>query len=90
LIDSKKSFRNFIESSNFDPLQKELNITSSKEALDKFNSYPWKSKDDYDVNSKSIKVNNYPNSEKEYFITLSSESQLRYLYGQKINLKNNK
>jgi len=90
LIDSKKSFRNFIQSSNFDSLQKELNITSSTEALDKFNSYPWDYKEGYDANSKPIKVNNYQNSEKEYFTTLSPENQLRYLYGQKTNLKNSK
>lgn len=90
LIDSKKSFRNFIQSSSFGPLQKELNIASSTEALEKFNSYPWDFKPEYDANSKPIKVNNYKNSEKEYFTTLSSENQLRYLYGQKTNLKNSK
>lgn len=90
LIDSKKSFRNLIQSSNFGPLQKELNIASSTEALEKFNSYPWYYKEEYDANSKLIKINNYQNSEKEYFTTLSPENQLRYLYGQKTNLKNSK
>lgn len=85
-ISSKKEFRQFIRTDKFTNLAKELAIDTSPSAVwNKFVNYRRQKTPD---TGKKMNTDNHLGSEKAYFNLLSTENQIRYLYGKE--MKDNK
>lgn len=85
-ISSKKEFRQFIRTDKFTNLAKELAIDTSPSVVwNKFVNYRRQKTPD---TGKKMNTDNHLGSEKAYFNLLSTENQIRYLYGKE--MKDNK